>query len=225
MKKIYFISGIDTDCGKTVVTGLLARYASGTGINVITQKMVQTGCAGIAEDILEHRRIMGIAIQEVDEQMKTCPYIFKHPASPHLAAKMENAEISPDIIEQATAELCQSYDLILLEGAGGLFVPLNETICIIDYLQARNYPLILVTSSKLGSINHTLMSLEICKKRNISVKALIYNHYPANDQLILNNSMEIFKTYLQNNFPGSLFFEVPKIEDASILQLDFNGLF
>lgn len=168
---------------------------------------------------------MGIGIQEADEQLKTCPYVFKHPASPHLAAKIENAVVFPDIIEKSTVELSKNYDLVLLEGAGGLLVPINETICIIDYLQARNYPLILVTSSKLGSINHTLMSLEICKKRNISVKALIYNHYPNKDQLILNDSRELFKAYLQNNFPESLFFEIFKIEDFSSIQIDFGGLF
>ena len=85
MNTTYFISGIDTDCGKTMVTSLLARELYQQGINVITQKMVQTGSSEIADDLREHRRIMGIDLQKVDLDHTTCPYIFKFPASPHLS--------------------------------------------------------------------------------------------------------------------------------------------
>lgn len=89
MKGVYFVSGIDTDIGKTVATGMLAKQLLQQGKSVITQKPVQTGCQDIAEDIAVHRKIMGIPMQEADEQRLTMPEIFSHPASPHLAARLD----------------------------------------------------------------------------------------------------------------------------------------
>ena len=90
---IYFVSGIDTDAGKSVVTGLIARSLLHQGVNVITQKFIQTGCRGISEDILTHRRIMGIPVQDVDRDGTTCPYVMTYPASPHLAAEIDHLAI------------------------------------------------------------------------------------------------------------------------------------
>ena len=78
---VYFISGIDTDAGKSIVTGVIARTLAGKGVRVITQKFIQTGCVGISEDILKHREIMGIPPQEVDKDGTTCPYVMTYPAS------------------------------------------------------------------------------------------------------------------------------------------------
>ena len=77
---VYFISGIDTDAGKSIVTGVIARTLLQKGVHVITQKFIQTGCVGISEDILKHREIMGIPPQEVDKDGTTCPYVMTYPA-------------------------------------------------------------------------------------------------------------------------------------------------
>ncbi|MDD5728854.1 MAG: ATP-dependent dethiobiotin synthetase BioD, partial [Victivallales bacterium] len=85
MNNTYFIGGIDTDVGKTIVCGLLARYLRSAGISHISAKLVQTGCEDIADDIITHRKLEGIALLPEDRNQGTCPYIFKFPASPHLA--------------------------------------------------------------------------------------------------------------------------------------------
>ncbi|EFA27827.1 dethiobiotin synthase [Haemophilus influenzae HK1212] len=95
MGKVIFISGIDTDVGKTVATGIYAKKLMEQGFSVITQKMIQTGCKNIADDLLVHRKIQGIDLTEEDLQGKTCPYVFEYPCSPHLAAKRESRKISP----------------------------------------------------------------------------------------------------------------------------------
>jgi len=219
MNKTYFISGIDTDCGKTMVTSLLARELYQQGINVITQKMVQTGSSEIADDLREHRRIMGIDLQKVDLDHTTCPYIFKFPASPHLSARMEQVTIDPEIISRSTKKLEEKYDLVLLEGAGGLMVPIQDDLLTIDYLQGKGHPLILVSSSKLGSINHTLLSLEACLKRKIPVTALVYNHLPNENQFIADESIQVLKRYLLNNSPKTHWMECPEVNGA-----EFPGL-
>ena len=158
-KKVYFVSGIDTDAGKSVVTGLLARDMNARNERTITQKFIQTGNTGISEDIELHRRIMGIPLQEVDLDGTTCPIIFTYPSSPQLAAEIDHREIDLSLVEKSTAKLLESYDTVLLEGAGGLFVPLTDTYSTIDYITDHHLPLILVTSPRLGSINHTVLSL------------------------------------------------------------------
>ena len=132
---VYFISGIDTDAGKSIVTGVIARTLLKKGVKVITQKFIQTGCRGISEDILKHREIMGIEPQEVDKDGTTCPYVMTYPASPHLAAEIDKITIDTAIINRSTEKLTALYDKVLLEGAGGLFVPVNRHYLTIDYVQ------------------------------------------------------------------------------------------
>ena len=84
--KVLFISGIDTSVGKTAATGAIAKALAKAGKQVITQKMIQTGCVEVSEDIEEHRRIQGIPFTEEDKAGLTCPYIFTYPCSPHMAA-------------------------------------------------------------------------------------------------------------------------------------------
>lgn len=210
---VYFISGIDTDAGKSVVTGVLARTLRSKGVNVITQKFIQTGCIGISEDILKHREIMGIEPQEVDKNGTTCPYVMTYPASPHLAAEIDRMNIDTHVIRRATEALSRLYDVVLLEGAGGLYVPVTRDYMTIDYVQDNNYPLILVASSKLGSINHTLMSLEVCRFRGIDVRYLIYNYFPNDSEQIRRDSITIFEKYIKENFPDCRILELPVIRE------------
>ena len=122
MGKVIFVSGIDTDVGKTVATGIYAKKLMEQGFSVITQKMIQTGCKIIADDLLVHRKIQGIDLTAEDLPGETCTYLFKYPCTPHLAAKLEGREINEKIIEKSTARLAEKYDYVLLEGAGGLMV-------------------------------------------------------------------------------------------------------
>ena len=156
MKGTYFISGIDTNIGKSIVTGILALNLKNKGVNVITQKMVQTGNINSSEDIEMHRKIMKLPYLDVDKDMTTAPEIFSYPCSPHLAAKIDKRELDLDKIKRATLALEEQFDVVLLEGAGGLMVPLTEDYLSIDYIKDNNIPLIFVTSGKLGSLNHKI---------------------------------------------------------------------
>ncbi|KGQ27363.1 dethiobiotin synthase [Gallibacterium anatis] len=211
MQNILFVSGIDTEVGKTIATGVYAKNLMAQGFSVITQKMVQTGCDNISDDILVHRKIQGIELTEDDRNGNTCPYLFRYPCSPHLAAKMENRYIDADIIDEKTKLLAQRYDYVLLEGAGGLAVPYQADKTTLDFIAERQYPLILVTSGKLGSINHTLLSLMVCQQRNIEVKALIYNRFPEKDKFIEEDSQQYLQQYLQQYSPKTEFILLEKL--------------
>lgn len=209
---VYFISGIDTDAGKSIVTGVIARTLLQKGVHVITQKFIQTGCVGISEDILKHREIMGIPSQEVDRDGTTCPYVMTYPSSPHLAAEIDRVEIDVERIHRSTEKLAAAYDVVLLEGAGGLYVPVSRQYLTIDYIQEYKHPLILVSSSKLGSINHTLMSLELCRLRGIEVAYVVYNDFPNDSEWIKNDSITIIRQYLDEHFPDCRLLELPVVE-------------
>lgn len=191
--KVIFISGIDTNVGKTAATGAIAKALAAAGKRVITQKMIQTGCAQISEDIEEHRRVQGIPLLEEDREGLTCPYVFTYPCSPHMAAAKDGRKIDLSVVTKATEVLRERYDYVLLEGAGGLMVPNDLQSLTIDYIRDQGYPLVLVTSGKLGSINHTLLSLFAAQQYGIPVQAIVYNQYPHIDALIEANTLEYFR--------------------------------
>ena len=203
-KGIYFVSGIDTDAGKSVATGVIARTLAETGTSVVTQKFIQTGGRGeqgVSIDIGMHRRLMGTGLLPEDLTDETCPVIFSYPASPHLAAALDGREIDFAAIERSSRSLASRYDVVLLEGAGGLHVPLKGLYTTVDYVQEKGLPLILVTSGKLGSINHTLLSLEVCRNRGIEVVLLAYNRYFGDDKLIDDDTFAYLKSYLARWHP------------------------
>jgi dethiobiotin synthetase len=212
--QVLAVSGIDTGIGKTVATGLLARHFVEAGVRTITQKIAQTGCEGISEDIVKHRELMGIPLQEADLDSTTCPYVFRCPASPHLAAAMEGREIDIMTIRRSTFRLQKLFDLVLLEGVGGLLVPLTPELLFADYVRDAGYGLVLVSSSRLGSINHTLLSLEACATRHIPVRGLIYNRFFDSDEAIAADTRKVIAAALKRY----------GFDTAQVIDLDGGGL-
>ncbi|MBU0663785.1 MAG: dethiobiotin synthase [Proteobacteria bacterium] len=224
---VIVVTGIGTGIGKTVATGLLGRYLLGQGKRVITQKLVQTGCTGLAEDILVHRTLMGQDIQPEDRQGLTCPYVFAKACSPHLAASLAGQEIAPEVLRQATGTLATQYDMVLLEGAGGLYVPLTEELTFLDYLEQEAYPLIVVSTPRLGSINHTLSVLELARNRGLTVLGIIYNRSQESDPVIAEDSAQVFSRYLKRYGHHDCVIDLFGVEEYIRQQrkLDFNQLF
>ncbi len=182
---ILFVAGIDTGIGKTVATGHLAAWFRRQGHRTITQKLVQTGCQDTSEDIQVHRSLMGLALLPEDHQGLTCPAIYPFPASPHLAASLAGRPIDVEWIVNCTVQLAACYDIVLVEGAGGLMVPLTRNTTIIDLIARQAWPVVLVTAPRLGSINHTLLSLEAIHRREIHLAAVIYNlHHSATPEIV-----------------------------------------
>ena len=216
-KNTIFITGIDTDIGKTFVTGLLAKYIKdNVSKDVVTMKMVQSGINDLTEissDILLHREIMNEEPNHFDIKKRTCPYSFRLPASPHLAAKLENKEIDSEQIKTSINMLNFLYKYTFVEGIGGLLVPLNNNLTVIDFIHLNNYPIILVSSPKLGSINHTLLSLEALANRGIEILALVYKETEKiknDDKIIYNDTLKIFRKYLDKyGYDETKIIEIP----------------
>lgn len=231
---VLFISGIDTDIGKTYATAMIAKALMQQGVNVITQKLVQTGVSincdtgemNIADDIVTHRQLMNIPLQPCDLDYTTCPYRYKKPASPHLSAALVNDVLDPKVITKTTQQLQQSYDTILLEGAGGLLVPMTKQLLTLDYIAQVGYRVILVTSGRLGSINHTLLSLEAIKARGLTLHSVIYNHIhdsaAQTDDEIANSTMDFLQNYLAQHYPNAHWLTLPVQKDNGSKSRDFS---
>jgi dethiobiotin synthetase len=224
---IFFVTGIDTGIGKSVATGLMARWLAQRGRTVITQKLVQTGCRGpVAEDIVVHRRLMGSGMLDVDDDGTTCPWKFSYPASPHLAARLEGRVVDTAVIDRATDRLAGMFENVLIEGVGGVLVPLTESLTILDYVAQRRYPLIVVGSLRLGSINHTLLTLEAAQRRGVEVRGLVLNARHAVPEEIAVDSKRVFAEALARYGYPQAIVEIPHIGDGAALPtVDFTSLF
>lgn len=212
-KKRYFVSGIDTDAGKSYVTGYLAKLWREQGVKVITHKLIQTGCAEgeISEDITLHRKIMGIPLLPEDINHTTCPLRFTYPCSPDVAAKIDGRSVDLSLATRTIDELGESYDVVIIEGAGGLMVPIFDFYTMVDYAADHSLPIILVTNPRLGSINHTLLSLSVCRSKGVDVDYLVYNNYGSSSEIIAKETSMFLQRYIAEFTPNCKFIEVPEI--------------
>lgn len=207
----YFISGTDTGVGKSFATGFLARASLQSGKSAITQKIIQTGCEGISEDILQHRKIMECELFDEDKDFTTCPFVLKFPSSPHLATVLEGAKFDKNLIAANTEILEKKYDEVFIEGVGGLLVPLEENYLCADYVAEFKLPLILVCTPKLGGINLALMALEVVRARGLELHTLAFNSFFSDDSKIEESTRAYLKKFLTDNFPKARFLELKKI--------------
>lgn len=206
-----FVTGIDTDAGKSYATGWMARGMIDAGIDVITQKFVQTGNLEFSEDIDIHRRLMGTDMLAEDKLHITAPEIFTYPASPDLAARIDGRELNLAAIAAATDALASRHSHVIVEGAGGVMVPLKGEYLTIDYIREHQMPVVLVTNGRLGSINHTLLSLSALKHAGTEIFAVIYNSHFDKDAVICADTKEYIRNWLSNHSPDTLYLEMPSL--------------
>ena len=188
MGRVYFISGIDTGIGKTVVAGRMCRALQEAGRDWISVKMVQTGCDGFSEDLDAHRALAGVGRFPEDEEGLTAPQIFKFPASPLLAAGLEGRTVDLKRIAASVETCAKRHEIVIVEGAGGLLVPLTEETLTADFVAEQGWPIILVASGRLGAINHILLSMEAAKARGIPFAGIVMNDYPQADPLLFEDA-------------------------------------
>jgi dethiobiotin synthetase len=222
---VVFVGGIDTGIGKTVVAGLIGLHLRRLGGRAVTQKLVETGGEGISKDIRSHRTMMGMKLLPEDREGLTCPYLFPFPASPHLAAAREGVTIDTGVIDRATDILLDRFDDVVIEGVGGLAVPLNEEVTTLDYLSGKSYPLIIVSSSRLGSINHTLLTLRAARERDLDLRGIAYNIDPSTDPAIVDDSRRLFRLFLEREGFPDIVVDIPRRDPTGPAgSIDFSPL-
>jgi dethiobiotin synthetase len=216
--KSVLITGTDTGVGKTIICRHLAAYLQFRGLNVITQKWVQTGCTE-NDDIREHHLTLPASVAQIPNLKELrCPYSLPYAASPHLAAKIHGVEIEAEKIEKTLIALEKYFDVVLVEGSGGALVPLNEKMLMADMAARLGMPVLIVVANKLGAINHTLLNVEVLSARGLDIHGLIFNRVGnSGDETILHDNIRIISQF--SNVP--ILGEMPFVERPKEIQDDF----
>lgn len=172
-----FVSGTDTGCGKTAVSCVLAAAARAHGLSVRALKPVETGCAGppdarVPADAVAIARAAG----DARALHELCPYRLELPAAPAVAAAHEGVKIELDVLRSAYRRAAEGADLVVVEAAGGLLVPAAPGLDMAALAIELGLPLVLVARARLGTINHTLLSLREAQRRGLRVLGVAVSH-------------------------------------------------
>jgi len=177
--KGFFITGTDTSVGKTAVTVGLLCWLRKNNINAIPMKPVQTGAMEsegmlFSQDLSFSLKSCNLELPR-KEILLLSPFCYKTACSPHLAARMEGKYSDIKTIVKNLKILNNIYDCMIVEGAGGIIVPLNKTKTMLDLMMGINFPIILVARGSLGTINHTLLSINMLKASGLEIAGVVIN--------------------------------------------------
>jgi len=174
-----FITGTGTGVGKTVVAAAVLRAARAAGIDAVPFKPVQTGAAdgsgGLRAPDVEFCLAAAGMEPPADEVRMMAPYLYKTACSPHLAASLEGRPVDVGAIIAAAGKLMARHEALVIEGAGGVMVPLNESQTMRDLMAALGLPVIIVALDGLGTINHTLLTFASLRAAGIEVLGVVFN--------------------------------------------------
>jgi dethiobiotin synthetase len=198
-----FVTGTDTDVGKTIVTGALAAALRAENLNVGVWKPVQSG-ALLGSGVTDAERLLQYT--GIDERADdVAPFTFQAPLTPMLAAKQDGVDITLQEIISAGQPLADRYESVLIEGAGGVAVPLTEDSLVVDLISELRTPALIVARTGLGTINHTLLTVSYLQQHEIPIVGFILNDGNSdeihNDSSIATNA-ELIERYCGISFLG-----------------------
>ncbi len=169
-----FVAGTDTGVGKSLVAAGLIRLASAGGLQAQGLKPVETGCAKVGDSLFPEDGAFLVGAGNNAISLEECtPFRFSMPAAPYRAAKAEGKPLTLAGIEEHILRMVSEADLTVVEGAGGLMVPIDEGGLLIDLIERLRFPVVLVGRSSLGTLNHTLLSLEALERRGINTIGVV----------------------------------------------------
>ncbi len=172
-----FITGTDTSVGKTVIAAAITNLLKRKGHDVGVMKPLQSGGSEDVDFLLNQSGAK-------DDLSLVVPYNFKAPVAPSLAARLESVSIEIEKIKGACSELADKHEVVIVEGSGGIMVPVIEkgagSYLVSDLIVDLDLPTIIVARAGLGTINHTLLTIDHAKKKGINIGGVIVNGYPDN---------------------------------------------
>ncbi|MGB9822986.1 MULTISPECIES: dethiobiotin synthase [Thermodesulfovibrio] len=237
MKTGYFITGTDTGVGKTIVAAAILRSFIKKGLKVGAMKVIETGCLNKDGILLPSDGMLLRDMAEMNDSVDLItPVKMENPLSPLVASRLENKEVDIDKIFKSFETLKKKYDYLLIEGVGGLMVPLikeekkkTNFYFVRDLIKDMELPVIIVTRPTLGTINHTLLTLEALKNKKISVKGYIINFSePAKNDIAEKTNPQVLKELLDipclGVFPYLSELNKDRIGETALKSLDIEAL-
>jgi dethiobiotin synthetase len=173
MSRGFFVTGTDTGVGKTLVACALVRGLRARGIDAGAMKPIETGVGADGPlDALALREAAGSG----DSLDYVCPQRFALPAAPTVAAAHEGRRVDLEAVHKAFEQLAAAHELVVVEGAGGLLVPAAEGVSMADLAADLGLPLLVAARAALGTVNHTLLTLEAAEHRGLAVAGVVISH-------------------------------------------------
>lgn len=175
-KPHFFVTGTDTGVGKTVVCAALARCLMDGGMTVSVVKPFQTGCLPgvVCDSEFVHRTIGKSFVPSLSS-----PCRLKEPLAPMMAARIEGAEIDVPKVMEIISEQRRTHDAVIVEGAGGLMVPISEGYFMADFAAELGFKIVIAARAGLGTINHTILTVEAARARGLDVAGVVICGYPS----------------------------------------------
>ena len=201
-----FVTGTSTEVGKTIVAAVIARTLASEGKRVAVFKPAVTGLDELAAggpkgstagDLLAHRRgnaadheLLRWAANSDQSVEEIAPYRYGPPMSPHLAAELAGEKIDPDWLRSTAQVATEGADALVCEGVGGLLVPLSPDYLVRDLATDLGLPLVVAASPSLGTINHTLLTIEAARSAGLNVAAVVITPWPGQPSTIEESNRE-----------------------------------
>ncbi|MDO8650796.1 MAG: dethiobiotin synthase [Undibacterium sp.] len=207
----YFVTGTDTEIGKTLVSSALLFAFTQNGLRTVGMKPVAAGAE--LQNGVWHNEDVDALMAAASVPCPTAwvaPYLMQTPAAPHIVAALENVHISVAHIQTCYQQLVQQADAVIVEGVGGFCVPLNEELTTADLAQQMGLPVILVVGMRLGCINHALLTAEAIAARGLTLAGWVANTVDA-DMLYLNENLAALRTRLAAPLLG----QIPRFEQPT----------
>lgn len=173
-----FITGTDTGVGKTLVAAAITRYYSRRGLKIGVMKPCETGVTDVLHPG-EDASLLRWAAESRDDDQEIAPYRLRDPLAPALAAKREGVIIDPGRIVNSFEKIRAGKDLVVVEGAGGLMVPLRGGYLVADLIRELKLPLLVVSRATLGTINHTLLTIFAARSMELPLAGFMINRMPS----------------------------------------------
>jgi len=193
--KAIFITGTDTGVGKTYISYLIAKLLLDKNIKVGYFKPVETGCHPECED---GKKLSSLTKQNIDEVVL---YKFKDPVAPLVAEREEKKKIDIEKIKKHLENLKQKYDFLIVEGAGGIYVPITESnekiYTYLDFVKETNLPTLIVARANLGTINHTVLTYKALENISARILGVVLNNASKNPDLAEKTNQEIIRQMLK----------------------------
>ncbi|MCX7793086.1 MAG: dethiobiotin synthase [Thermodesulfovibrionales bacterium] len=175
--KGFFVTGTDTGVGKTVVSAILIHILKLQGLKTCAMKPFETGCLREGGVLIPSDGMFLKDAANMEESVNyVTPVCLEKPLAPMVAAELEGVEIDMENVWRSYAHLKKKYEAIIVEGVGGLLVPIKKDYFVADLIKDFGLPVIVVSRPKLGTINHTLLTLRELSQRGISVKGIVFNY-------------------------------------------------
>ncbi len=196
--KTIFVTGTDTGVGKTTVTSAMVAFLSlRKKLNVGVMKPFESGLSKGDKDLLPWDAIcLREASGSADDLNLISPYTFEAPLAPEVAAQLENVTIDLDVVDRIYRTIQSAHDLVVIEGAGGVMVPIRKNFFYVDLIQRWNAPTLIVSRLGLGTINHTLLTVHLLKERGASILGVILNNTGGLSDVAARTNPDVLKEYL-----------------------------